>query len=66
VLQRVIEAGAGENRAHLDLGDEPRSGAAERLTALGAILITEHSPPGAAGRSWPTRRATSSASPESS
>ncbi len=48
MLQRVTEAGAGENRVHLDLGGEPRSEAVERLTGPGAILIAEHTPPGAA------------------
>jgi catechol 2,3-dioxygenase-like lactoylglutathione lyase family enzyme len=45
-LQRVPEARAGKNRAHLDFGTEDRPAEVQRLVGLGASVLGEHSVPG--------------------
>lgn len=65
VLQRVPETRVGKNRLHIDLTGEPRTEAVTRLIALGRPRSPSTRDPVRSGPSWPTRRATSSASADS-
>ena len=45
-LQRVPEKRAGKNRVHIDFSTPDRTAEVERLTALGATVVAEHTVPG--------------------